>query len=266
MEERQFRRTVVQKHFATPHACYYELSQLYGGTTQVIDHPEYLFRGEDSYYPTTTPGTYRALKGRDPVSIKFARIDATGLFVDEFEEAGGDPDIAEALAQHYLTTSDGLDFSASLGIALAFALGECELTSQHTAYIAILDRSKADAATKFCLRDLRSMRTASRPVRQHGFVAVHHAGHFFDLKESVSRDSLGLVWYSFDLLAPDIRANRHPEAPSLDCLYDIRNDPWAARMIDRLAVLVADPSPQWEGDGLLHLKEALSKLLSRSSS
>jgi hypothetical protein len=264
--EQRFRETVVEEHFATPHACYYKLGQLYGGTTQFESHPKYLFRGEDSYYPTSTPGTYRALKGRWPISIKYARLDATGLFVEEYKEAGGDPDIGEALAQHYLTTSDGLDFSASLGIALAFALGEREITPPHTAYIGVLDKSKADASTNFCLHDLRLIQTARRPVRQHGFVAVHHAGNFFDLKDSVSRDTLGLVWYSFDLLPADIRTNRHPRAPSLDALYDIRDDPWAAKMIDHLTGLVDDPSPQWEEDGLLHLQNALTTLRSRSSS
>jgi hypothetical protein len=266
ISEQRFRETVVLKHFETPHACYSKLGQLYGGTTQSLDHPKYLFRGEDSYFPTTTPGTYRALKGSDPISIKFARIDATGLFVEEYEEAGGDPEIGEALAQHYLTTSDGLDFTASLGVALAFALGDREITSPHTAYIGVLDKSKADASVKFSLHDLRLIQTALRPVRQHGFVAVHHAGNFFNLKDSATRDALGLVWYSLDLSPADIRTNRHPKAPSLDALYDIREDPWAARIIHHLTCLVAHRSPQWGEDGFLHLKSAVAKLQSQRSS
>lgn len=264
MSESDFNNTIVREHFTTPEACYAALARRYGGGDgSHQDGSEYLFRGEARYYPTSTPGTYRALTAGSSIGIKLARIDATGLFVEAYEEAGGDPEIGESLAQHYLSTSDGLDFSASLGVALAFALDERNNDPPRNAYIAVLNRESADSSDRFCLRDLREEAEAFRPVRQCGFVAVHHAGNFVDLKDADCRRQLELVWYSFTVVTDDVAGNRHAAAPRLDDLYDIRGDLWAARMIQYLDGLVGDPSPQWGQDGLHHLIEARDALLSR---
>ncbi|CEF48313.1 unnamed protein product [uncultured bacterium] len=69
-------------------------------------------------------------------------------------------------------------------MALAFALDEKDDDTPRSAYIAVLDRERADASSRFCLRDLHEESAAFRPVRQCGFVAVHHAGNFADLKDS----------------------------------------------------------------------------------
>jgi hypothetical protein len=262
MPESEFGNTVVRKHFPAPDVCYDELLRSYGGAT-TTGNSKYLFRGEACYYPTSTPGTYRVLTAGYPTEIKFARIDATGLFVDDYEQAGGDPGIGEALAQHYLSTSDGLDFSASLGVALAFALDEKEVDAPRFAYIAVLDYDQAMSSNRFSLHDLRGM-GASRPDRQCGFVAVHHAGHFVDLKAPGCRRELGLTWYSFTVAPGDVIRNRHPEAPHLGSLYDIRGDPWAATMIQHLDNLISEPSSQWGKNGRDHLIDARNQLLSRT--
>jgi hypothetical protein len=262
MTESEFKNSVVREHFPVPGACYDDLMQHYGGGT-TKGSTKYLFRGEGCYYPTSTPGTYRALTAGYPTEIKFARIDATGLFVEDYEQAGGDPDIGESLAQHYLSTSDGLDFSASLGVALAFALDEKEVDAPRSAYIAVLDYDLAESSSRFSLRDLRGL-GACRPDRQCGFVAVHHAGHFVDLKASECRHELGLIWYSFTVAPGDVSRNRHPNAPCLDFLYDIRGDPWAAIMIQHLKNLIRNSSPQWGKEGLGHLIDAHKALLSRT--
>src|SRR5947207_2003012 len=137
LSEDEFKKTVVRRHFNTPAECYEALIQLYGGRGGTFDGRDYLFRGEARYHPTSTPGTYRALASDGPIGIKFARIDATGIFVEEYEEEGGDEELGECLAQHYLSTSDCLDFSASLGVALAFALDEKESDAPRSAYIAV---------------------------------------------------------------------------------------------------------------------------------
>jgi hypothetical protein len=201
-----------------------------------------------------------------PLELKIARIDVTDMFVDDYEVAGGDREIGECLAQHYLSTSDGLDFSASLGVALAFALGEKEEDIHRTAYVAVLNRARTDISNRFRLRDLRELRDALRPVRQHGFVAVHEAGNFIDLKAADCRNELGLEWYSFNVAPGDVCKQRHPKAPNLDALYDIRGDQWAARMIEHLSDQVRFPSPQWGQLGHRHLIDTLSALLSRNKS
>ena len=259
-----FEKLVVHEHFATPSACYDALSVRFGGEDAArLPSPRYLFCGEARYYPSTTPGTYRALIAEGTLGIKFARIDATGLFVEDYENSGGDAEIAECLAQHYLSTSDGLDFSVSLGVALAFALAERENEASRTAYIAVLDRELADSSSRFCLHDLRETGNAHRPVRPCGFVAVHHKGNFVDLKDAECRSELGLSWFSFTVEPSDVGSNRHASAPQLDALYDIRKDPWAATMIRHLDSLISAPSPQWGDDGLRHLIDARIALASR---
>ncbi|CEF48314.1 unnamed protein product [uncultured bacterium] len=62
----------------------------------------------------------------------------------------------------------------------------------------------------------------------------------------------------------DVDRDRHHRAPRLDDLYDIRDDLWAARMIEHLIRLTRDPSPQWGKEGLNHLVGALNTLLSRT--
>jgi hypothetical protein len=266
ISESDFTKTVVREHFATPGACYDALVQRYGGADRTLeDRPKYLFRGEARYYPTSTSGTYRALMAADPMGIKYARIDATWQFVDDYEEADGDRDIGECLAQHYLSTSDGLDFSASLGVALAFALGEDD-EAPRSAYIAVLDRQLADSSDRFFLRDLSELVEARRPVRQCGFVAVHHAGNFVDLKDSECRRKLGLDWYSFTVALGDVGHTRHSSAPCLDVLYDIRDDPWAAKMIEHLDCLISNPKPLGGEEGLRHLIGSRKALLSRTGS
>ena len=262
MLEPEFKNSVVREHFVTPQACYDALLQRYGGET-IKGNTKYLFRGEACYYPTSSPGTYRALTADYSTEIKFARIDATGLFVEDYEEEGGNPDVGESLAQHYLSTSDGLDFSASLGVALAFALDEKEVDAPRSAYIAVLDYDRAESSNRFSLHDLRGL-GARRPDCQCGFVAVHHAGHFVDLKASECRDELGLFWYSFTVAPGDIMLNRHPKAPYLGSLYDIQGDPWAATMVQHLNDLISNPSSQWGKEGLDHLIGARKQLLSRT--
>ena len=263
MLESDFQKTVVKEHFTSPMACYDALVHRYGGGGGASeDGRHYLFRGEARYHPTSTPGTYRALTADYSIGVKFARIDATGLFVDDYEETGGDPDIGEALAQHYLSTSDGLDFSSSPGVALAFALDEKDDDAPRSAYIAVLNRKLADSSDRFSLHDLRSEVAARRPVHQCGFVAVHHAGNFVDMKEAECRRELGLIWYSFAVASGDVSRNRHSSAPTLDYLYDIRDDLWAARMIQHLNDLVSNPSSQWGEEGLRHLIGARDALLS----
>jgi hypothetical protein len=267
MSESDFKKTVVREHFTTPGACYNALVQRFGGESETLeDRPKYLFRGEARYYPTSTPGTYRALTADYPIGIKFARIDATWLFADNYEEAGGDREIGECLAQHYLSTSDGLDFSASLGVALAFALDEKENDVPRSAYIAVLDCELADLSDRFCLHDLRRQVEARRPVLQCGFVAMHHAGNFVNLKDTECRRELGLTWYSFTVDSGDANRNRHAGAPRLDVLYNIRGDAWAMRMIQHLDDWVSEPSPQWGEEGLRHLIDAREALLSRTRS
>ena len=265
MSELDFRKNVVRQHFDSATACYDALVQRYGGSGEALDDdPRYLFRGEARYYPTSTPGTYRTLTAECPLGIKFARLDATGLFVEEYEESGGDPDFGECLAQHYLSTSDGLDFSTSLGVALAFALDKEE--SQRSAYIAVMDAKRAKSSARFCLHDLRKVVDASRPVRQRGFVAVHHAGNFGDLKDSDCSRELGLIWYSFAVAPEYVRSKRHAAAKPLGTLYDTKGDLCAAQMIEHLHCLVANPSSQWGQEGLDHLIDALERLRSDDAS
>jgi hypothetical protein len=265
LTESEFKKSVVKEHFASPKTCYDTLSQRYGADGDVFsDKPKYLFRGESRYFPMSTPGAYRAVMADYPLEIKQARIDATGLFVEDYEEQGGDSEVGECLAQHYLSTSDCLDFSASLGVALAFALDEKESDTAHSAYVVVLDYEKAKASRRFCLRDLREMHDALRPVRQHGFLAVHYAGNLFDLKNSECFRELGLVWFSFLVSNGDVVRRRHPCAPDLLSLYNIRGDLWAERMIEHLADLINNPSPQWGKQGLDHLVAARGALLSRT--
>lgn len=263
LTEEDFLCTVVKESFDSPRSCFVALAKLNGGEEAVAD-PQYLFRGESCYFPTTTPGTYRALVGSEPLEVKFARFDATGLFVEEYEDAGGDEEEGECLAQHYLSTSDGLDFSASPGVALAFALDRKNIREARHAYVGVLDRKRAAQSGRFSLRDLRGLGRALRPVRQHGFVAVHHAGNFVDLKEASCRQALGLEWYSFLVSPKDVLIDRHPNAPMLDALYDTRGDFWAARTLDHLDRMLEAECKQWGVEGLRHLKEARLKLLCRN--
>ncbi len=265
MPEKQFKKKVVRRHFQNPRECYTELAKLCGDKSGVINADRFLFRGEARYHPTSPPGMFRALTADTSLGVKMARTDATEIFVERYEDDGGDPELAQCLAQHYLSTSDCLDFSASLGVALAFALDEWESKKDRTAYIAVLHREMAESSPRFRLRDLRDEAYALRPVRQLGFVAVHHPGNFIDLKNDQCRTEIGLEWYSFTVASGNVVAERHRNAPRVDDLYDIKNDRFAWKMIAHLIGLINDPSPHWGEDGLQHLVDTLQTLFSRTS-
>jgi hypothetical protein len=117
LTESEFKKSVVKEHFVSPKTCYDTLSQRYGADGDVFsDKPKYLFRGESRYFPMSTPGAYRTVAADYPLEIKLARIDATGLFVEDYEEQGGDSEVGECLAQHYAMslvvqrTSDGTTY------------------------------------------------------------------------------------------------------------------------------------------------------------
>jgi len=261
----------AERHFASVEECLRDLPLMLAERRHG-DDAVWAYRGESRYYPSTSPSTLRHIQGRWTGEV-YARIDATEIFAEDYEDTGGSYDDGQMLGQHYLLSSDGVDFSRCLNVALAFAVGADERKEQSTAYLAVLDASPGRNRRPYWLHDLgarahsvdgserRESPRPCRPTRQAGLLVMREPGEGFDLKSPLAMAQCGLTWFSVAVTPDDVRTARHPLLPTLDWLYAAQGDTWATKMLSHLTRMIWEPSPVWGDAGLRELKQARMRLL-----
>ncbi len=184
--------------------------------------PRWLFRGEAGTWPRTTSSMERikSLEHRVFASlpkddhIPFARALET-ISLRATNQLGAWLGLgamqAAGFAQHYGLPTEFLDFTASLAVATAFAIGDPKgLDSPRRVLFAVLDMRRA--VDRCVVADLEAMvQSARRPSVQSAY-GVFHRSHR-DLKDSLCISEIGLRWY--EIVVHPQEALRHAEMPNL---------------------------------------------------
>lgn len=175
------------------------------------DAPTYLFRGENSAYPSTEPVLVRLGKGElevaDLAEVEQVR-DALEQRLTAWLRGGEDmPDAGHCRSylQHYGLPFDGLDLTGSLKVAAFFAAWHGRKTQaiagEGTGLICV---AEADALRGGGgVEDVRDHRYAWRPRAQHAY--IFRSRDHVDLKSDAAVEKLGLKWFAFRV-TPDDRA------------------------------------------------------------
>lgn len=182
------------------------------GTTP-IDRCRYLFRGEPGAFSESLPSDARRIianSGKPEAEVVLGKT-----FSERRHQlilraivlvARGNARLAQMLLQHYGIPSDGLDVTANLGIAAAFA----EASNSDVGSIAVIDTKDRQQSDNVYL-PTRSVSLhfpdaslgALRPVRQEAVFL------FMQMDDDLKVDNPCVSWYTFD------RNGRSPVPPGL---------------------------------------------------
>lgn len=160
--------------------------------------PRLLFRGESSFYPTTTSSlarlrTWASIPLRGIEDILRLTIGVRLAFEEELEMPRL---LAEGFLQHYGYPTDFLDVTADLAVAASFA---SELGVGDSGVICVLPTELLQGHS--VLVDLRSHDYAERPRRQHALALSQFPNG--DLKHPDTVRALGLEWWPFQFKEED---------------------------------------------------------------
>jgi hypothetical protein len=187
-----------------------------------FDIPRWLYRGEGGFWATTTSSLERIRRRQHHVFTKMPADRQPG-FVRKVEEISRraiaelvdflDIDLltAEGTAQHYELPTDFIDFSWSLDVALAFAVGRASTwQGPQSIRFAVLDMTLA--ARNSVVADLAELAGyGRRPVIQEAYAVKHRT--LRDFKNPTCVAALGLRW--FDVTTTPAEALTHAATTDL---------------------------------------------------